>query len=387
MLERLLVNFFYAQPVGHAIEALHYALGHHAADPDGRRVSVALNAATATELAGMCSFIDDTYAIDHPFVEACPDSAARLAGVPRPWDWVLDDFRRAQDIQLELFAGMRDYYAASDQHLTARVGRGFVGSPQAGYVRGQQLRLEVPEPARRAARALLGDDGGAAAPLIAVMPAGSSERSLYPSCASWLAILDALADAHPGARFVLVGKLARDARTSSSFGADELATLLAHHTQPIDAFDRPLAEQLAAVEACDLFLSPHTGFGLAALSVATPWLTLSGGRWFEYFFNDVPFRSVIPDTERYGAFSQFDPAGTLADDAGDGPRTPSMSAARIREDLPALVEGAGALIAGTLDYETALRDYFAALLAAHGGDASRIWSIDGVHLAHMGNAY
>jgi hypothetical protein len=31
--ERVLVNFFYAQPVGHAVEALHYAHGHRAADP------------------------------------------------------------------------------------------------------------------------------------------------------------------------------------------------------------------------------------------------------------------------------------------------------------------------------------------------------------------
>ena len=36
--ERLLVNFFHAQPVGHAVEALHDCLGHHPADP-GRRVS------------------------------------------------------------------------------------------------------------------------------------------------------------------------------------------------------------------------------------------------------------------------------------------------------------------------------------------------------------
>jgi hypothetical protein len=30
---RVLVNCFYAPPVGRAIEALHYCLGHHAADP------------------------------------------------------------------------------------------------------------------------------------------------------------------------------------------------------------------------------------------------------------------------------------------------------------------------------------------------------------------
>ena len=37
------------------------------------------------------------------------------------------------------------------------------------------------------------------------------------------------------------------------------------------------------------------GLGLAALAVGTPWLAISGGRWFEYFFNRVPFRSIIVD--------------------------------------------------------------------------------------------
>ena len=107
--ERLLVNFFYAHPVGHAVEALHYCLGHHAADPT-REVSVALNAATAVELAGFCPFVSNAFAIDHPLLEPCPDSAARQAAIPARWDWVLHDFRRRQDYQLELFPGLRDYY-------------------------------------------------------------------------------------------------------------------------------------------------------------------------------------------------------------------------------------------------------------------------------------
>ena len=72
------------------------------------------------------------------------------------------------------------------------------------------------------------------------------------------------------------------------------------------------------MQACDVFLAPHTGFGLAALAVGTPWLAISGGRWFEYYFNHVPFRSVIPDVERYPCFSQFVPAATIDD--GDGGR-------------------------------------------------------------------
>jgi hypothetical protein len=41
------------------------------------------------------------------------------------------------------------------------------------------------------------------------------------------------------------------------------------------------------------------------------------------------------------------------------------------------------LLDGSLTYEKSLRDYFPALLAAQGGDAGAIWSIDGVHLAYV----
>jgi hypothetical protein len=67
--ERFLVNLFYAHAVGHAVEALHYCLGHHVADPT-REVAVALNAATAVELAGFCPFVSNVYPVDHPLLVA-----------------------------------------------------------------------------------------------------------------------------------------------------------------------------------------------------------------------------------------------------------------------------------------------------------------------------
>jgi hypothetical protein len=241
-----------------------------------------------------------------------------------------------------------------------------------------RLRFELPAAARAAARRRLAGDG----PWVAVMPAGSSERALYPSAASWRLILDALSEQLPGVRFALIGKLGRDRRTSTSLPAAEARELLAHGSSPVDCFDIGLAEQLAVVEACDLFVSPHTGFGMAVLAVGTPWLTISGGRWFEFDFNHVPFRSIVPDVERYPAFSQFSPA-TVIDDGDEGPRTPSMSRDRIRRDLDAIVAAATELIGGTLTYDQSLRDYFTALLAAHDGDAGATWSIDGVHLEHL----
>jgi hypothetical protein len=374
--ERLLVNFFYAHPVGHAVEALHYCLGHHAADPE-RAVSVALNRATACELAQYCTFVERCYEIEHPFVEPAVDSLRALEAVPREWDWILDDARRRQDFQLRAFPGMRDYYEASDRHLSAARARSVTGDRWAGYVPRCRLRLELPAAVRRR----LPEASG----WIAIMPAGSGPRSLYPSVDSWRLILDALAERLPGVRFVLIGKLRRDHRTASTLAAGEVSELLAHRTRPVDGFDLELTEQLALVEACDVFLSPHTGFGMAALAVGTPWLTISGGRWFEYYFNHVPFRSILPDTERYPAFTQFEEPPTVAD-RGDGPRTPSMTWARIHDDLSRITTAAAELVDGSLTYERALAEYFPALLAAHQGDASRIWSIDGVHFDYLSAA-
>ena len=282
-----------------------------------------------------------------------------------------------------MFPGLRDYYLASDQHLQPTRGRSVVGGNPPGYVRHQRLRFALPEQVRSsAADRLAKTTDGVPSGRIALMPAGSRERSLYPSARSWLVILDALADAFPTVQIALIGKLDRNARTATSLERTEVADLLAHRSRPVDCFDIGLAEQLAVVEASDLFLAPHTGFGLAALAVDTPWLALSGGRWFEYFFNHVPFRSIIPDIDRYPSFTQFEPTTTV-DDGGDGPRTPSMSRARIHDDLGRVIAAADELLRGSLTYEQALRDYFTELLAAHGGDPTNVWSIDAVHLDYL----
>ena len=313
--ERILVDFFYAQPVGHVIEALHHCLALHRADPR-RSISLLLNAAAPTELGELCPFVRATYAIEASFVEPAPEAERSLRGVPREWDRVLDDPRRHQAIQLELFAGMRDHYAASDRHLSSRLKRGVLGYEPPTRARHERLRLLLPERAREAAARRLRGEAGAT---VALMPTGSSPRSHYPSVASWELILDSLAGALPELRVLLVGRSARDARTSSSLTAPERRRLLSHAVAPIDCFDVPLFEQLAAVETADVFLAPHTGFGMAALAVGTPWLALSGGRWFEWYFNRVPFRSIIPDTERYPCFSQF-AAEAPAPDGDDGDR-------------------------------------------------------------------
>jgi hypothetical protein len=66
------------------------------------------------------------------------------------------------------------------------------------------------------------------------------------------------------------------------------------------------------------------------------------------------------------------------DEDGEGPRAPSMSITRIREDLPELIHASELLIEKRLSYEDALAGYFPRLLAIYGGDRSRAFSFDNI---------
>ena len=184
----------------------------------------------------------------------------------------------------------------------------------------------------------------------------------------------------PDASFCLVGKLRSDGRTATTSNAAEVQRLLAACPRVANLFDVELLDQLAAVEACDVFISPHSGFGMAALAVGTPWLTISGGRWPEYCFNGVPFYSLLPDTEQYPSFSQFENLPILEDDTdGEGPRTPALSRERILQDLDELLQATEWLVEEHLEQREALQSYFQRFLRLNGGDKFTIFSIDDVH--------
>lgn len=378
-METALVNYWYAPPVGHTIEALRYCLGYKAADPT-LRVALLLSAATPTELAGCCSFVDAVYPVGYTsFAQPEGDPAAALAAVPRVWDWVVDNHRE-REAEHDRFTGFRAFFDASHAHFAPRRGHTWTGEQPPTYRPHQQLRLELPRAARAAAEALVCDRSA-----ISVVLAGSSSPShLYPSAASWRLVLSELSRLRPDAAICLIGRFARDERTRSRIAPGTLDVLRNSVAACVDCFDRPLLEQLAIVERSLLCVSPHTGFGFAAVAVGTPWLALSGGNWHEYFFNGVPFYSVLPDVDRYPCFGWGAPLPTIeADEDGEGPRTASMCVARIREDLPELLHYAQLLIDGELSYEDALTDYFPRLLAAYHGDRDRVFTFDGVHRSYL----
>lgn len=377
--ETLLVDFWYAHNVGHAVEALRYCAGYRHANP-GMRIGLALNGRTPVELGRMCAAVDAVYPIQHDFPGNNIDPAPALASVPRDWDWVIEDSRRIMPEQRAAFPGVARYHDVAGQHYRPRLGRGFVSDQPPAYEPHLQLTLDLPAAARSRAARVLGD----ASFRIAVMPAGSGARWLYPSVRSWQRIIGALAGSHPDAALCFLGKLGIDERTSTAFGRQELNQLLAACPGSHNGFDAPLVDQLALVEACDLFLSPHTGFGMAALAVGTPWLSIAGNSWPEYFFNGVPFYSSLPDPSRFPCYTGFaEPPAIEQDRDGEGRRSLSLSADRIEADLEEIVEAATALVERRLTYEDAMRSHFHRLLRFHGGDANRIWSIDDIHLRYI----
>jgi hypothetical protein len=376
----LLVDHWYSHAVGHVIEALRRCQGYHACDPT-LRISLVLNGASPVELVGCASFVEQVFAVPYTsFGKPEGSPKAALRGVPRDWDFVLRH-PAASDPNEARFEGLQRYHEAARRHFRARIADGVAGREPPAYAPHQVLRLVLPEEARARARNAL--DGR---PCIAVMPAGSSSlRALYPSVTSWLLILDELERRFPDTLFAFVGRLLDEGgRTLSGIARGEVDRLVASRRHAFDMFDRPILDQLAFVEASSLFVSPHTGFGFAAVAVGTPWLTLSGGDWHEYFFNGVPFYSVLPKSRTHPAFVQSRKLPMIDVDAdGEGPRTATMSAARIKEDLDELVEAAAMLIEGQLSYEAALAGYFPRLVDAYRGDRSKIVTFEDAHVGFV----
>ncbi len=377
--ETLLVNYWYAHPVGHALEGMRYALGYKVANP-GLRIGLLLNGATAVELARLCPFVDEVYAVPFTgFLEIEADPVEALVGVPRSWDWVVENHRTRERSHAG-FRGFRAFFDAAHAHLEPRHPIGIAGREPPAYEPHQQLRLDLPPEARAAAAATIGRGRRA----ISIVPAGSSgDRSLYPSSTSWKLILRALSERYPEAAFLLIGKTTNDGQTTTRIDRGEVESLLAAVPAAVDCFDRPLLEQVALVEASDLLVSPHTGFSFVASTVGTPWLAISGGSWHEYFFNGEPVYSLLPDPQRFPPFAWAglgdEPLQVIDEDEdGEGPRTPSMSAARIRQDLPELLHASELLIEKRLSYEDALADYFPRLLRAYHGDRTRTFSFDDI---------
>jgi hypothetical protein len=101
------------------IEALRYALGNHSADPS-RRIGVLLPCNSPWEVAGLCPFVrHGTYPVS-PMLADLPGS---LAEIPRVWDWIMDNPRRLDPVDVAAWDGLDHWFETTDRELEARLGR------------------------------------------------------------------------------------------------------------------------------------------------------------------------------------------------------------------------------------------------------------------------
>ncbi|HEU5109036.1 MAG TPA: hypothetical protein VFT95_10855, partial [Micromonosporaceae bacterium] len=162
----------------------------------------------------------------------------------------------------------------------------------------------------------------------------------------------ALRDGLGDPRFYLTGlRQPRDGQTRTAGYTDaDVAAVLGSGPDLVDCYDIGFWNQVALMESCDLVIAPRTGFAALALCVGTPWLTISGGDWPEYFFNGVPFYPVLPDDPGYPYRAHSYPQDTPV-------KVPSMRPEHLDAKIPEIVEAAKLLLDPGFGYEQAVRRY------------------------------
>jgi len=318
-----------------------------------------------------CPWITATYAVDLEDFNDLDTGRAAVARLPQRWDYIIEDTTvllpqdelddpYLDDVERAVRRQLADYCRLTSAVLVATKGRGTTSptlSLPAGLGYRPRTRVTMSVPAENKAFAeRYAHDG----PRVCVLLGGSDGYYRYPAVSSWTKILRAIRDAFAGVKFFLTGVRTPVGRQTHTAGySDEaIRQVLGTGSDVVDCYDIGLWNQLALIERCHLLISPHTGFSFLAPCVGTPWLTLSGGHWPEYFFNDVPFYSVLPDDP------EFPYRGTLYPE-GSTDRLPSMRPENLDRKIPEVVAGMRLLLNPEFTFDQAVDRYRANIARAN----------------------
>jgi len=372
MKKSLLVNFNYFAPVGHAVEALRHTLGYHKANPD-YEISLILNKHTPYFLANLCPWIKKIYTVDLPW-DTPKDKVNQklIAHIPKTWDFIASDARSETiDFCPEPFFA---YYQLANKHFKARIKEDFCGGKLIPYAPNEPLAFKLPQENHEFARKhLLKTEVK-----IGLMFAGHGEQEYNPPIKAWEKIIEALFQQYPDLSIYLFGRIKRDDKgtVTAGIGEQDIKRLLNKYSNCVNCFDTGLLNQLAVVEQCDVFISPHTGFAFAVLCVGTPWLTISGTEWSEYFYNSVPFYSVLPKCSKYPCYRGM--LKKCQNSLKNEKRVLCMTEDRIKNDLPEILKGADILINKKWDFQTCMKAHIAKVTKLY-GKAEWLYSFDNIH--------
>jgi len=362
MKKTLLLNFVYWQPVGHVIEAVKYAKGFHDANED-LEISVALNSRSPTELTEGCDWIKNTYPIDVNEIQKKGANSPCLKKIPKEWDYIITENRvilksKSEGV-LKLYRAEKSifkYLQISKALFKARLGEGVLFHKMKlpkglKYLIGRSVMLKLPKSSLKFAKRY--DHTGKR---ICIMLGGrSAGRKYYVSVNTWINIIQAINNAFPGVRIYLTGvRRSIKGRTNTvGYTESDIRNILKRFDNVVNCYDIGLWNQLALIKQCDMFLSPHTGFGWTTSCVGTPWLVLSGGDWVEdlALFNGLPFYCVLPDDKEYPYLGKK--------------RIKGMGPQNLDRKIPEIVEAAGLLFSKDFTYGKAIKRHLQNLKRAN----------------------
>lgn len=362
-MKKLLLNFVYYRPVGHAVEAPKYAKGYYEGSKGDIEIHLLLNADTPVELAEACPWITKTFAIDIREVMDKKEQAVSLKDIPREWDYVISDSRVTgfqkgwdEDDLMQAQAVLQKYFTAEkDQGYTvpfSPLNSADTSTQVLPYSLNSPIHLAIPTQAKDFAQRYSHNG-----PKIALMLGGSAGDKQSPSTEMWLKVCQALLESIPDLKLYFTGltQALGNKTTTIDFTLDDVHALAAKLPNVEVVYNVGLWNQLALIESCDIFLSPHTGFAFLAPTVGTSWLALSNCRWQEYLFNNVPFYSVIPDCGSYPAQKETEIGcgKLLAEDK----KALCMTDELLEKKIPEIVEGVKLLLNSNFTYDKAMELY------------------------------
>jgi ADP-heptose:LPS heptosyltransferase len=373
MTRYLLVNWVYYRPVGHALEGLKVARDYFEADKDFK-ISVLLNSEMPCEIGLLCPWIEKVYIADVKELAELGLRAKCLEKIPAHWDYVVSDDR----LMHSLSSYSEELLSANQtiiKYLQAKIWKGNRFFPQHENMPIIKLdtvmRFTVPENAKEFI-AKYSHDGLK----ICILPAGSNADRIYPETRWWVKMMEMVTNSFPDVRFYMTGAKSKDRNRSESytFSENDITQILGEVDNVENCFDIGIVNQIALLEYCDLLISPHSGFAFLASCVNTPWLSISGARWPEYFYNHIRFYSVLPSCKKYPCYTGM--KEECLTEMENGNPVICMSINELDKKIPQIIEGIKLLKDDVFTYKDSIELYRKNVLKS-GYPLANFWTFDG----------
>jgi ADP-heptose:LPS heptosyltransferase len=373
MTKTMLINWVYYRPVGHALEALKVARNYYEADQN-LKLSVLLNSEMPYEITTLCPWIDKVYLADVKELAEYGLQAKCLRKIPAKWDFVISD-----DRLIHSFDSYNDELRSANQtiikYLQARIWKGNRLFPKGNNTPSikfdTEMRFTVPESAKKFVKKY--KHNGLK---ICILPAGSNADRIYPEAGWWVKLMKLVRNRFPNSRFYITGAKNKNGNRSESytFSEEDINLVLNEVDSVENCMDIGIINQIALLEYCNLLISPHSGFAFLAGCVNTPWLSISGSRWPEYFYNQIKFYSVLPACKKYPCYTGM--KTKCIAEMNNGNPVVCMSAKELDKKILEIIRGIKKLTNDNFSYQDSIELYREKVLKS-GFPLQNFWTFDG----------